>query len=267
MIEFHATPTPFSPLQFAALLETRWLGRPVRHYDRIGSTNSAALALPDAEATHGLLLVADEQSAGRGRFHRPWHAQPGKSLLFTVVLRGESLLPVESALTMAASVALHHGLVHLGLPECEIRWPNDLVANGRKICGILAERGPWATPGWVLGVGLNLNQREEELPPDLRLTATSMTMETQAFYVRETVLARMVAALEKAFELLGNPEGPPRLREQWEQASCVIGRSLAVDTGAEVVRGMVVGLEPSGALILRQDSGMLRSVLAGTVVK
>jgi len=136
-IEFHATPSPFSSTSFSQSLETRQIGRQLRVFDSIGSTNQEALGLTDDEAVHGLVLLADEQTLGHGRFQRPWVAPAGKAVLMTVVLRGETFARFETALTMAASVAVHRLVGGLGIKDCEIRWPNDVLIRGRKVCGIL----------------------------------------------------------------------------------------------------------------------------------
>lgn len=268
MFDFHAVPEAFSQQAFEQSLRSRWLGRQLITFPTIDSTNSECLRLPDRKAAHGLVIVAEEQTSGHGRFNRPWIAPPGKALLFSLILRGEAFLKVESALTIAAAVGLHRVITAFHAKDCEIRWPNDLIIRGRKFCGILAERGSWPQPGWVLGVGINVNQHEEDLPAEWRETVTSIAIESKTLYARELLLAQLCAELETVFEELAfDAGGPERIQQEWESASCFIGRSITVDTGYEKVAGMVVGLEPTGALILREPSGFLRAILSGSVVK
>jgi len=250
-------------------LETGWLARRLVVFKTIGSTNDYALALPDLEAVHGLAVLAERQTAGRGRFARRWEAPRGRALLMTLVLRGEGFGQAGSALTMATSVAVRRVLGRAGCGPCQIRWPNDVLLSGRKVCGILTEAGPWrATPGWAVGIGLNVNQAREDFPAALRQGATSLAAEAGRVFDRHALFAELAWELESSLEALASgPEGREAIRREWEGASCLLGRIVAVDTGEEIVEGMAMGLEADGGLIVRLEAGPLRTLRAGTVVK
>lgn len=261
-------PKPFSYQTFEQALKTRWLARRLAVFASIDSTNGAALKLADEDAVHGMVLLADEQTAGRGRFRRVWQAPAGKALLFTLVMRGQAMAQAQGMLTIAASVAVARCVRRLGA-DCAIRWPNDVMIGGRKVCGILAERAAWkSAPGWVLGIGLNVNQRQDEFPPELLKTATSLALESGQLFVREAVLALLAGELEAVFDRLSEgEEGRRAIRAEWKAACSTLGRRIAIDTGAEVIEGRAAGLTPSGALVVEQDDGSVREVMAGTVVE
>ena len=146
------------------------IGVPRAHYRVTDSTNERAKLLAEAGAPYGTLVTADEQSAGRGRQGRAWSAPPGSSLLLSLIVR--NLEERHALLPLAAAVAVCDALPDL---DCRIKWPNDVWVDGRKLCGILLEGRP--QEGWaVLGIGLNVNLRVEELPEELRETATSVAI-------------------------------------------------------------------------------------------
>jgi BirA family biotin operon repressor/biotin-[acetyl-CoA-carboxylase] ligase len=260
---------PLDHDQIDALLKTRRLGRARRIFDVIDSTSTALLALPEAEAADGLAYVAEHQTAGRGRLQRRWEAPPGRALLVSFILRGEAFARVGAGLTMAVVVGARRALERFGAGTCRIRWPNDLLLAGKKVCGILTETGPWRDePGWVVGIGVNVNQTLEDFPPELRDTATSMAIEAGAPLEREAVLAALLTEIEAVLDALVESDAEREaIRSEWENASSLLGQMVAIDTGVEIVEGMAAGLEIDGGLIVRQESGRLRTVTAGTVLK
>ncbi len=266
----------FSTEKLALALQTKWLGRRIRHFASIDSTNSAGLRLPEEQAVHGLILLSEEQTSGRGRMGRQWLAPSGEGLLFSVVLQADSHRASArhhhnnngSGLTYAAALAVYRALKRLNIQGCEIRWPNDVTIHEQKVCGILIERGPWKQTVWVLGIGLNVNQQQEAFGKEIGQPATSLRLEHGAPFERETVLALLAFELEQTLETLASGEnGVESLRQAWEQASCSIGRTLAIDTGTEIIEGMAVGLDASGGLILRLPTGFMRTIHTGSVIK
>src|SRR5680860_845680 len=165
----------FCPLWRVQSFNRRWqmsLGAPHRHYRRTDSTNARARELVEAGAPHGTVVTAAEQTAGRGRQGRSWTASPGKALLYSAILRPlderHLLLPLAVPLAVCATAEeLAPGI------ECQIKWPNDIWVEGRKLAGVLIEAKP--QDGWaVIGVGLNLSITPDEFPPELRDTAISL---------------------------------------------------------------------------------------------
>lgn len=209
------------------------LGVPRLHLRATDSTNSRARELAAAGAVHGTLVTAAEQSAGRGRQGRTWSAPPGQALLMSLLLRSwPPLLPLAAAVAVAdvAGVA------------ARIKWPNDVLLEGRKVAGILVEARP--QEGWaVVGVGLNVAVRVEELPAELRHTAASMGLAPDGV---EPVLARLLDAFAWR---LDEPERP--LLEAYRTRDALAGREVRWAEGS----GIAKGIDDGGRLLVATDRG------------
>jgi BirA family biotin operon repressor/biotin-[acetyl-CoA-carboxylase] ligase len=209
------------------------LGHPRVHYRCIGSTNALARQLAGAGAPHGTVVTADEQSEGRGRQGRTWSAAPGRALLCSVVVRDPpALLPLVAGVAVADVIG----------PDARIKWPNDVLVAGRKVAGILAEGRP--QEGWaVVGIGLNVALRMEDVPTELRSTAGTLGLEPDA----------IEPTLESLLEQL----------ERWvsTDAAMVVEAVRARDAllGCEVRwaegRGVGAGIDGRGRLVVRTDGG------------
>jgi BirA family transcriptional regulator, biotin operon repressor / biotin---[acetyl-CoA-carboxylase] ligase len=221
------------------------LGRPRLHHRRTDSTSERARALADAGATHGTLVTADEQTAGRGRQGRSWIAPAGNAVLMSLVLRdldeGRALLP------LAAAVAVCEACEACAPVECRVKWPNDVWVDERKAAGILLEGRPQA--GWaVLGIGVNVLTRAEELPAELRGSATSLAAAAPASDppTVDSVLEAVLHALEAR---LGEP--PQRTLAAWRERDALLGRRVRWDGG----EGTAAGVSEAGALVVETDAG------------
>jgi BirA family transcriptional regulator, biotin operon repressor / biotin---[acetyl-CoA-carboxylase] ligase len=220
------------------------LGWPRLHLRRVDSTNARARELAVAGAPHGTLVTAAEQTAGRGRQGRVWSAPAGRGLLMSVLLRDwPRLLPLGAAVAVAETVG----------GEAAIKWPNDVLLRDHKVGGILAEGRP--QDGWmVLGIGLNVALRPNELPPDLRGTAATMGLEPTDV---EPTLARLLAGLERWLAA-----GEPEVLGAWRARDALTGRAVAWAGGA----GTAVGVDEDGRLVVELADGGGRAALdAGEV--
>ena len=214
------------------------LGEPRIHHAEIGSTNEEARNLAIAGATHGTLVTADSQTAGRGRQGRVWSAPPKSSLLCSLVLREPpNLLPLAAGLAVADTVA-SYGLVP------KVKWPNDVLVNDRKIAGILAEGRP--AEGWaVLGIGLNVAVQLDDLPEELHATATTLGL-TEADV--DSVLKALLNALESR---LAQSEGV--LLEDFRGRDALLGREVRWSGG--VASGVGAGIDGTGRLVVTTADG------------
>lgn len=219
------------------------LGAPRLHLRATGSTNDRARALAQAGAPHGTLVTAGEQHRGRGRQGRTWSAPPGQALLMSLVLRGEhSLLPLAAAVGVA-------GVCGDG---AEIKWPNDVLLDGRKVAGILAEGRPQA--GWVvLGIGLNVAVRLDDLPPELRDTAGTLGLASTDV---EPVLAGLLSALDAALAL-----PIEALLDAYRERDALRGRPVSWSGGS----GTAAGIDADGRLLVDGDDGERAVLDAGEV--
>ena len=268
-----------SATSITAALTTRRLGRPTLYFPQIGSTNDVAHERAVAGAAEGLLVLADEQTAGRGRLDRRWWAPAGSSLLMSLLLRPP--LPPDQAgqLTMCLGLAAAEGVeVVTGLRPA-LKWPNDLLLDGRKLGGMLSElrldgeRLAYA----VLGLGVNVNvmfdkgRRPEaggdssfvfRPPSDLVDSATSLSMALGHPVDRLALLATILARTEAWYDRLLMGES---LHGAWAARLDTLGRRVTVTTAMGVLAGLAVGVTPEGALLVRNDAGREQMVWSGDV--
>jgi len=216
-------------------------GAPHRHYRVADSTNARARELVEAGAPGGTVVTADEQTAGRGRQGRTWTAPPGKALLYSAVLRplDERHLLLPLAVPLAVCEAAEELEPEI---ECQIKWPNDVWIDGRKLAGVLIEAKP--QDGWaVIGVGLNLSIAPDEFPPDLRETAVSILSALPTPLAAASVLNRHLNRWVEADRT--------DVLAAWRSRDALRGREISWDGG----NGVADGIEDSGDLVIVAAGG------------
>jgi len=221
------------------------LGLPRVHHRETDSTNERARELAIAGAPHGTLVTAGSQSAGRGRQGRTWSAPPGQSLLFSMVLR-----PPHRLLPLATGVAVADALASLGV-EPMLKWPNDVLLDGRKVAGILAEGRP--AEGWaVVGIGINVAVREQDLPDEVRGIAATLGLPRSSI---EEVLSTVVTAMDRR---LLEEEGA--LLDAFRERDALFGREVSWSGGV----GIGAGIDGTGRLVV-EAAGVRHLLDAGEV--
>lgn len=240
---------------------TTVVGREVRHLHECDSTNRVLLQLAAEGAREGLVVVADVQTAGRGRRGRTWTAPAGTSLLCSVLLRPSMPRRTWSLLSLAAGVAVHRLATSL-LPSAEValKWPNDLLIDGVKAAGILMEL---AADAVVLGIGLNVDWRGVQRPPDLQ--ATSLAEHGAEVSVADATAA-LLPLLDEAYRTV--QDDPAAVLGDYLPRCGTLGREVRVHRAAgdgEALRGTAVALTPDGHLQVRDASGVTTDVQAGDV--
>lgn len=252
-----------APELWTGSLDTRCLGRGEnRCLQETDSTNLQVKQMAIAGAPHGSLCVAECQTAGRGRLGRQWSSPAGQGLWVSVLLRPR-LTPQQAPLiTLCTALAMNQAVRETaGLPSA-IKWPNDLVCGGKKLCGILLELGadPDAIEYVVVGTGLNV--RRGAYPPELAGQAASLE-DFGPPPLRRQVLARYLSALERLLDAL-EAEGFPAISEAYRAQSCTLGSRVRV-SGSVNFEGLAEAIDETGALLVRDDAGELRRVLSGDV--
>lgn len=225
-----------------ANLSTKSLGREIEYYQILESTNSEAWEFIEDGAGHGTVVITDNQTSGKGRRSNTWESSPGRSLTFSVIVTpgkigGQSLIP------LSAGIAAADAMKPFEISP-ELKWPNDILINGKKAGGILCEskfRGGEVTAA-VIGIGLNVNEELEDLPEALAESATSMFMESGLRCQRERVLAECLNALERTL-MLSNED----VVKEWTERCGHIGEQVSFSNGGEPVSGIFIGLDSSGA--------------------
>lgn len=239
-------------------------GEPLYFYTRVGSTNDIAARLADLGVSEGTAVVAEEQTAGRGRSGRAWFSAPGAGLYLSVVIRpGAAISP--GLLTLAAGVALARGLTDATGLRPDIKWPNDLLCDGRKLAGILAEASASGAKldAVILGIGINLHP--VAYPPDIAARATSLEAELGRPSDRGLVLARSLVRLSEIYAALRRGETAAVLDAWRALAPSATGRRVAWADPAGERQGVTAGIDGEGALLVDTDGGRVR-VIAGEVI-
>lgn len=234
--------------------------RSIEWHAVIDSTMRRAAELARQGVPAGTVVGADEQTAGQGRQGRAWHSAAGGGLYFTMVLRPRLAAADLPMVTMALGLAVADTVqMFTGLP-CDLRWPNDVMANGRKLAGILTQMHEGAV---LAGIGLNVNQAD--FPEGLREIATSIIRETGTEHDRHFLLRAISGAVETHVNILEGSGASAILRLFTAASSYVSGRRVAVELPAGEVRGTTAGLTAEGFLLLRTDAGETVTVTAGGV--
>ena len=246
-----------------ASLQTKRFGRSLRGYPTLGSTNTAAMNWADEGAPEGSLILTDYQTAGRGRQGRTWQADAGHNLMFSVVLR-PPLPPARlNLITLAASLATAEAVEAFTTPlRATIKWPNDVLLEGYKCCGMLLEStlAGADTATVILGIGLNVNQ--PDFPPELEGQATSLLLQTGQRIPRAALLADLVGRLEHYYEALAEDEAT--IRRAYTARLHGLGHPtmLRFTEEAHPINGIIRGVSETGALCLETADG-LRTFHAG----
>ncbi|MHC1744408.1 MAG: biotin--[acetyl-CoA-carboxylase] ligase [Syntrophobacteraceae bacterium] len=262
-----AVPDLLLPEEILPLLHTTWLGRSYVHHMKTGSTNQDALNLAAQGAPHGTTVVAEHQTAGRGRLRRIWNSPENSgiyvSLLFTAPLPAHRApqAPLVIALALARILRSRFAL------NASIKWPNDVLISGRKVSGILAEMqlDQDEVRHLVVGVGINVNQTEGQFVGDFRYPPTSLAIELNRHVSRKEVLVAFLEESEDVFDGLAE-DGFANYLKEFENLSALLGKEVAVQTGDQSVVGVVRGFTTEGALRLLPKEGKPEEIIwAGDV--
>jgi len=257
-------PDRLTELEIAPMLSTRDLGRTLHHFDELPSTNVKAFELAHEGALHGEVIIAELQTAGKGRRGRAWVSPAGKNLSISIILRPEIAPARAPELTLLAAVALAETISEAGV-DAQIKWPNDVQVDGRKVAGILTELSadPERVHFVILGIGVNLNTELEDFPAELRDVATSLLLVRKQHVPRALFTAALLTRLEVWLETW-QAEGFEPVRAAWKKASSTLGQDVLVRSESSELRGVAEDIDASGALIL--NSGDVRHrILAGDV--
>ena len=246
-------------------LKTRWAGKEIHYFDRTDSTNIQARLAGEAGASHGTLAVAEIQDEGRGRRGRNWISPAGVGVWMSLLLRPEISPVSASMLTLVMALAAQKGIKEATGIESQIKWPNDLVLNKKKICGILTEMGTefMEIKYVVIGTGINVNQ--EEFPEELRKTATSLYLETGKKYHRSRIIERILEALEEYYGIFVKTEDMSALLEEYNEKLVNQGQEVCVLDPKGEYRGLCQGITKTGGLLVELSDGTVTEVISGEV--
>ena len=237
----------------------------VIYFEETDSTNVQAKALGQAGASHGTLIIAEQQSAGRGRRGRSWESPAGSSIYTTLLLRPE-FEPVKAPmLTLVMAVSVADGIREATGLETSIKWPNDIVLNGKKICGILTEMSTEINHinYVVIGVGINVNQ--ETFPVELEQTATSLKNESGKTFSRAEIIASIMEKFEKYYKIFLEKEDLSGIQEFYNSILINRGREVRILEPGNEYNAFAVGINETGELLVDTADGVRKNIYAGEV--
>ncbi|MCH5585472.1 biotin--[acetyl-CoA-carboxylase] ligase [Shimazuella sp. AN120528] len=240
-------------------LQTLAFGRQIRYEPVTKSTQILAHQWARAGAPEGSLVIADEQKDGKGRLGRVWYSPPKTGVWMSLVLRPSIPIQQASHLTLLASVGVSMAIMNQTNLPIQIKWPNDLLLHGKKICGILTElRGDQDKIDYVvLGMGINVNQQAEHFPSELREVATSLAVEGNHILSRASLIAEVMKELECYYHLYLD-QGFEPIRNKWESLSNLIGKKITAKTPQKEVVGVAESLSSDGSLLVRSGEELIK---------
>jgi len=261
-----AVPDLLLPEMLQPLLRGTIFGEHIHHFYRVGSTNTVAAEAAASGAPEGSVFLAEQQTAGRGRSNNQWHSVESNGIYCSVILR-PSLPPADVlVLSLAAGLAVHAAVQDIdsrSIPD--LKWPNDVLIDGKKFCGILTEMSAEATRVRHIVVGVGINVNHANFPEDLSETATSLRLTTGSEWSRVEVCAALLKSLDREYRgLLNNQDAQAEILRRFEERSTSVrGRKVHVEENGGF-DGVTEGLDPRGFLRVRTAEG-LRIVYSGTV--
>ncbi|HEY1662442.1 MAG TPA: biotin--[acetyl-CoA-carboxylase] ligase [Verrucomicrobiae bacterium] len=250
----------------ARLGKTKVIGRDIRVFEETTSTNDVIEKLARDAVREGVVVFAESQTRGRGRLGRKWLSPARKGLWFSILLR-PNLRPQETTqLTVASAVALRRAVVSETKLQPEIKWPNDILVHGKKVCGILTEMSAELDKVRyiILGIGIDVNLNANEFPAELKKTATSLKIETGEALSRAALAAAILTELDKVYAAISAGKFSA-VADEWEEHCATIGKNVTVQIGDRKIRGTAESLDDTGALLLRTEHGRLEPIFGGDV--
>ncbi|WP_123040768.1 biotin--[acetyl-CoA-carboxylase] ligase [Cohnella candidum] len=256
-------PSRLSLQELLPKLVTREFGRRLKLFDDVGSTQDELRKLAEEGAPQGTLVVAERQTQGRGRMGRSWLSPAGKGVWMSLLLRPEIPLPLTPQLTLLAAVALSRAIARVVPLEIGIKWPNDLLVNGKKISGILLESSAEdeRLKYVIVGMGISANLDPEDYPEELLDKAVSLKMASGQTIDRSRLIAAVMDEFERLYDLYRDRGFAP-IRSLWEAHSVTLGRPAVLRTPQGTVEGVPVSLDESGGLKVRLANGETKTVFS-----
>ncbi|WP_226579276.1 biotin--[acetyl-CoA-carboxylase] ligase [Halobacillus litoralis] len=237
-------------------LNTKWIGHQLFHYDQVESTQEIVHQMAKQGKPHGTVVVADEQIKGKGRMARGWDSPKGKGIWLSLLLR-PNLPPVQAPqLTLLAATVLAKMIDERSALNPQIKWPNDLLVGHKKVSGILTEMQAEqdSIQYIVLGIGMNVNQSEAEIPEDIKYKASSLKIESgETWNIQETI-QHLLRLFEQSYDHYER-HGFASVKKDWEDYGYRIGEEVTISTMRNTWKASLVGIEPDGALIARNLQG------------
>ena len=247
---------PLSAKKIKSNLNTTRIGSEILVFDAVSSTNDLAKQYLEQNVAEGLVLIAESQTRGRGRMGRTWMSLSGIGLYLSVILKPDIQLRLLPQLTLLAGLATTLAINEFIRKKAQLKWPNDILLNGKKCCGILCEThvSKNGEAGVIIGIGINANHSIPDFPDDLTSSATSLMIETGNVIDRQALVHALICNLDQQYDAyLGN--GEQTVIEKWLENSDMVGKKITVTLGKSAIHGTALGLDSQGRLLMRSEKG------------
>lgn len=246
-------------------LETKWAGQEIRYYDIVDSTNNKAKRLADEGAVHGTLVIAERQSNGKGRRGKGWETLSGEAVAMTLIIRPDMPPEKASILTLVMGMAVASACTELFEIPVKIKWPNDVIAGGKKISGILTEMSAelHAIHYLVIGAGVNVNIRE--FPEEIRTVATSLYLETGKEQPRAKIIQTCMKYFEQYYERFLEKQDMSGLLNTYQEMLVNMNQKVRVLAPGNEYTGTARGINEKGELLVEKEDGQTEAIFAGEV--
>ncbi len=247
-----------------AALNTRWAAGSLAIFDAVDSTNNEAKRRAEDGAPHGLLVLGEEQTAGRGRRGRDWDSKKGDGIYMSLLLKPQMAPGNASMLTLVMGLAVREALAEAGVPSPMIKWPNDIVAEGKKLCGILTEMSAQIDCINYIVIGVGINVHQQSFPPELAEKATSLDLLLSDVPRRSTIVAAVMGHFEKYYECFLKTEDLQELKELYETHLVNCHRPVRVLDQKAPFTGTALGINAAGELLVATEDRVV-AVASGEV--
>jgi len=261
-------PDVLLPQLIRSRLHTHTIGKSLYHFYTVDSTNAFALRLLEHgyKVAEGTVVIAESQTAGKGRLGRSWHSERESGLYVSMVLYPTAPPSLAPLLTLATTIAAHNAVERATHLDVDIKWPNDLLIGGKKVCGILAEMQAEVDRIKMMIIGVGINVNHESFPDEIAGRATSLRLASGRPQSRIEILVDFLEEFESLY-LTFEQRGPRAIIDQWTRLSSFAnGRKIQINDGVRTIAGVTRGLNPLGALRVEQADGRTEEVYSGDVV-
>ncbi len=249
----------------ASRIHTEWLGKELYAYDVTDSTNTRLKLAGEQGAPHGTVAVANAQEAGKGRLGRHWETPKGSALAFSILLRPQIQPENASMLTLVAALAVSRALDEVAGIKTQIKWPNDIVYQGKKLCGILTEMSADMDQIHYVIVGIGINVQMTDFPEEIQATATSVKLVTGKEILRSSILAKILEEFEDLYEQFVSVQSLKNLKDEYESRLANQNNRVNVLAPTGAWTGTCLGISEDGALLVQREDGSIEAVIAGEV--
>jgi len=259
-----STPDKMYGYEIGIGLDTNTIGKQrIWHYESLESTNNKAYELAESGEAEGTLVIAETQTAGRGRLGRKWISPEGGGIYFSLILRPDMESDKIPVITLVAAVSIQKAIKKICGIDAGIKWPNDILIAGKKVCGILTEikAQPDMVDFLILGVGINVNTPLKKLP----IGATSLKKESSGSVSRIKLMRQILTEIEKDYLKL-KQDGFNSLRAECKKLSIVLNKQITINEHHRVLEGIAVDIDEKGVLIVKMESGERKRIFSGTIL-